>query len=101
MDPLGDCFASSLRGINTIRKWDIYWIYVMFLCYIQQNSPSISAFFPPRPTALDDKLPRFRDYAGEYSLQTQRISITYTYIFEIHTKLKSKKLNTTHHPPAK
>ena len=59
-----------------IVKCDIYWIYGVFSCYIQQYSPSTSAFFRPRPSASDEKMPRFRDYTVGYSPQTHRISIT-------------------------
>ena len=62
-------------------KWDIYYIYGVFSGYIQQFTPSTSAFFRPRPAASDEKMPRFRGYIVGYTPQKHRIYITYIYIY--------------------
>ena len=76
--------------IYTTTKWCIYRIYGVFSFYIQQYRPSTSAFFRPRPSASDEKMPRFRDYTVGYSPQTHRISITYIYIYYIYLPILSR-----------
>ena len=69
-------FSSSANTIEP-SKWDIYCIYGVFSWYIQQYTPSTSAFFRPRPAASDEKLPRFRGYIVAYTPRKHRIYITY------------------------
>ena len=73
----------SKTSANTIQpsKWDIYCIYGSVSWYMQQYTPSTSAFFRPRPAASDEKMPRSRGYIVAYTPRQTRIYITYIYIY--------------------